>query len=44
MRLQLKIYYIICSDKNVIKMYNDSKNFIANDKYRLLAKEISGFF
>ena len=31
-------------DKNVIKMYNESKIFIADEKYRILAKEISGFY
>ena len=37
------LYYML-RDKNVIKMYNDSRIFIADEKYRILAKEISGFY
>ena len=37
------LYYML-HDKNVIKMYNDSKIFISDEKYRILAKEISGFY
>ncbi len=37
------IYYML-RDKKVIKMYNNSKVFIPDEKYRLLAKEISGFY
>lgn len=37
------IYYML-KDKNVIKIYNESKIFIPNEMYRLLAKEISGFY
>ena len=37
------IYYML-KDKKVIKRYQDSKVFIPNEKYRLLAKEISGFY
>ena len=37
------IYYML-KDKNVIKIYNNSKVFIPDEKYRLLAKEISCFY
>lgn len=37
------IYYMLRS-KEVIKMYNNSKVFIPLEKYRLLAKEIYGFY
>ena len=37
------IYYML-KDKKAIKIYNNSKVFIPNEKYRLLAKEISCFY
>lgn len=37
------LYYML-KDKQVIKIYNNSKVFIPNEKYRLLAKEISCFY
>jgi len=37
------LYYMLRS-KEVIKMYNNSKVFIPLEKYRLLAKEIYGFY
>ena len=37
------IYYML-KDKKAIKIYNSSKVFIPNEKYRLLAKEISCFY
>ncbi len=37
------IYYML-KDKKAIKLYNNSKVFIPNEKYRFLAKEISCFY
>lgn len=37
------IYYML-KDKKAIKIYNSSKVFIPDEKYRLLAKEISCFY
>lgn len=37
------IYYML-KDKKVIKLYNESKVFVPNEKYRILAKEISCFY
>ncbi len=37
------IYYML-KDKKAIKLYNNSKVFIPNERYRLLAKEISCFY